>query len=424
MKNMIKMSLATAVMMSVGTVSAQAAEEGISIFEDIKFKGQLRPRFEHLDNSGLNKSAGNILTNRTNLNLQAKLLGVEGLTATVEVNAVNDFSTLDQTTSQTGGTEVDAAKVSQANISYTSGDATGIVGRKTVNIDNQRFVGSVGWKQNFQTLDIVAGAYNTDKFNILAAYVYGVNAIGDAGNGTAGNLYTGGTASGETTSAVVNASFKAMDALKVTGYVYALGSHSNTYGVAATGGIPISEGIKLNYRAEFAKQTDASLETKSLGKPTNDSSYINIDVNTNISDFLVGLNYEVLGADKTDGATSVGGFQTPLATKHKFNGFADVFLGTPGQGLKDFNLMLGYKTKSFGLAKLIAHSFKSDEGSIDYGTEIDLLYKRAIPGVKGVTGLFKLASYQAGDSSANGNPAKQSNDVSKVWLMLDYKFSN
>lgn len=419
MKTTIKMSLATALVMSVGTVSVQA-EDSMSVLSDIKFKGELRPRYEYQDgsqNAGQDAlDAGHVLTNRTNLNIEAKLLEVDGLKATVELNSVNDFSTLDQS-SQVAGTEAAVAKVSQANIAYTSGDTTGMIGRKTLNLDNQRFIGSVGWKQNFQTLDLAAVAYNKDSLSVIGAYVYGVNAIGDAGNDTEGDIYGGGTASGETSSAVLNVGYKVADELKVTGYAYLLGSHSDTYGVALTGKAPLSEGVKLNYRAEYAMQTDASLETKSAGKPKNDSSYINLDVNTNIEGILLGLNYELLGADETTG-TGIGGFQTALATKHKFNGFADQFLGTPGAGLQDLNLMVGYKAVGFGTAKAIYHTFDSDKGSVNYGSELDLLYANKIASFKGVTGLLKAAFYSGGDLAGG-----KSNDVTKIWAMLDYKFS-
>ena len=43
------------------------------------------------------------------------------------------------------------------------------------------------------------------------------------------------------------------------------------------------------------------------------------------------LGYEVLEGSGTAGES----FQTPLATLHKFNGWADQFLLTPGTGLQD-----------------------------------------------------------------------------------------
>jgi len=90
-----------------------------------------------------------------------------------------------------------------------------------------------------------------------------------------------------------------------------------------------------------------------------------------------------------------------------------MFLGTPTDGLVDLNGMIGYKSAGFGVAKVIYHDFSSDEGSIDYGTDLDALYKNKIPGVKGLSGLIKGAWYSADQLAV---------DTTKVWAMLNYKF--
>lgn len=418
MKIAIKVSLACVVMMSVGTTGAQA-EEGMQILSDLKFKGQLRPRYEFTDSEASTNSAGNSLTNRSRLNIEAGLFELESVRATIELNAVNDFKTLEQSTHQSAA-EADVAKMSQANIAYKADAFEGVIGRKTLNLDNQRFVGSVDWKQNFQTLDLVSISYNTKRFELLTAYLYGVNAIGDAGNGEAGAVYTGSTASGETNSAIVNAGYGIADEVKLTAYGYLLGSHSDTYGLALSGNIA-GETAKFSYRAEYAMQAEPSLQTNDRTRNTNaDARYINLEASTDLNGFLAGLNYESLGANEGSGTAA---FQTPLATKHKFNGWADLFLVTPAAGLVDMNVMLGYKSKSFGTAKALYHRFESDEGSINYGSELDLLYTKAFAGLKNVTGMAKAGIYMAGDSQLFGNYAAQASDVTKFWLMLDYSFS-
>src|SRR3546814_15260492 len=55
--------------------------------------------------------------------------------------------------------------------------------------------------------------------------------------------------------------------------------------------------------------------------------------------FSLNGNYEVLGSD-----AGVFAFQTPLATLHKFQGWADLFLTTPSAGVRDLNFTL---TKKF-----------------------------------------------------------------------------
>ena len=419
MKKLMMSMVAAPLIMSSMVSVASAADDGFNILSDVKFKGEVRPRYEFKDNSGSALDAGNSFTNRTNLNIQGTLLEVDGLNATLELNAVNDLNTLDNVGQQTAG-EADVAKMSQANIAYTVSGVTGIVGRKTVNLDNQRFIGSVGWKQNFQTLDLAAVAYGNDNLSVLLAYVYGVNAIGDSGYGTKGQVYNGVTASGGTSSVALNVSYKIADPIKLTAYGYLLGSVSDTYGISATGDVKLDDSMKLDYRAEFAVQKDSSLEYDNLGpKSTNvDANYYNLDVGANLSGILLGANYEVLGAGN-DTAVN-GSFQTPLATKHKFNGWADQFLKTPAGGLQDLNLRAGYKAKDFGKVLAVYHMFSTDEemaGKSDLGSEFDAVYVNKIPGVSGLTGMVKAAFYSGGDV------ATYTDDQTMAWLMLDYKFA-
>jgi len=142
---------------------------------------------------------------------------------------------------------------------------------------------------------------------------------------------------------------------------------------------------------------------------TADADYYNIEATLNMSGFLVGAKYEVLGAGNGGNAA----FSTPLATLHGQNGWADMFLGTPDDGLVDVNGMIGYKSKGFGVAKVIYHDFSSDRGSTDYGTETDVLYKNKISAVKGLSGMLKASFYNADAYKV---------DTTKYWVMLDYKF--
>ena len=82
------------------------------------------------------------------------------------------------------------------------------------------------------------------------------------------------------------------------------------------------------------------------------------------------LGYESLGGD------GVVGFTTPLATLHKFQGFADVFLTTPAAGLEDLYGTISYswdgllKTDSVRLFATY-HEFESGLGDTDFGAEFD-----------------------------------------------------
>ena len=106
------------------------------------------------------------------------------------------------------------------------------------------------------------------------------------------------------------------------------------------------------------------------------------------------------------------GFSTPLATLHKFNGWADKFLGTPAVGLQDLYFTASAKV---GPGKLAAtfHKFDSDFESTDLGSELDLVYamkfgKNYNAGVKG-------AFYTQGDDNTP-------TDTNKIWVWFGTKF--
>ena len=76
------------------------------------------------------------------------------------------------------------------------------------------------------------------------------------------------------------------------------------------------------------------------------------------------------------GGTGAIGFSTPLATLHKFQGFADVFLTTPTSGVEDLYGGASYEVKDgpFGASAtlyVVYHDFESERGAVDFGREFD-----------------------------------------------------
>ena len=236
-------------------------------------------------------------------------------------------------------------------------------------------------------------------------------------------------------SVLLNASYKVNDMVKVTAYDYMLslenGSKTtnfaaDTYGVAFTGDV-LAAGAKIAYRAEYAQQGNSTFDTVNTNtEGKHDASYYNLDALANINGILAGAGYEFLsGSNGHDGNTA---FATPLATLHKFNGWADMFLATPLGGLCDASATLGYTAPGLGKAMVVYHDFETDvsmNGNSDLGSEWDMLYTNAIPGIKGLNGLIKAAFYDAGDvykKTGNTINYNYTQDVSKVWLEVDYKF--
>jgi len=414
MKNLVKTSLASAILFALGAMTAQAEEGGMPIMDNIKVKGELRPRYEMVDEDN-DKSNANAVTNRLVIGVNADLFGTDWLAGYAEMtdvhNANNNYnSTNNGQKDHSIVADPEQTRLTQSYLDFKLGKTLFRAGRQMVNLDNQRFVGAVGWRQMPQTFNAYALVNDSvENLNLLAAYVTQVNTVkaGDAD-------------SFQTSTVLLHADYKAMDALNLTAYGYLIGSLHDTYGIALTGKTALAGGTKVDYRVEYALQNDASMETASLGKPEADANYLNLQAGANMNGFLVGARYEVLsGTNGTDNKTA---FSTPLATLHGQNGWADRFLSTPGAGLVDMNIMLGYKTRGFGIAKVIYHDFSSDVGSINYGTELDLLYKNAVPGLKNVSGLLKAALYSGGDSVSSGNDPALATDKTVFWAMMDYKF--
>ncbi|MCB4746946.1 MAG: alginate export family protein [Sulfurovum sp.] len=382
-------------------------------------KGEIRPRYESVDVPNNGKEKAGASTNRLQLGVQIDLPQIKGLSTYFEGTNVSglgnywDLSTSTRDEMQFYQVVADPAqtRITQAYIDYAFGKTLIRAGRQGVNIDNQRFVGTVNWRQMPQTYDAVAVIDNSIKnLNLLAAYVGKVNTIFD--KESVKPVKSGFS----TASVILHAAYRLTPTLTLTAYDYLIKDITDTYGIAVTGNI--NEGpIKLNYRLEYAHQTNPTLTTPD--KITTDvinTNYHNIQANLNINHgFLIGVQHEVLEEDK-EGMSAP--FKTPLATLHAHNGWADIFLATPDDGLVDMNGMIGYKSNEFGLAKVIYHTFSSNMAGENYGTEIDMIYKNKIPVIKGLSGMVKASLFTKNDEFFDPKITK----TTKIWAMLDYKF--
>lgn len=391
-----------------GTVSA--AEEGMNIFDDIQFSGEIRPRYEMADVKDNGLDTANAYTARTRLALEGALFGVAGLNAKVGVTSVNNFGYNDYAPQDPNYDLIldpQQAMLSEGYVSYTAADTTLLGGRSFINLDDQRFIGTVGWRQMERSYDTATVINRSVKgLTLLGAWVYGYQGVN-------ANPTT------DTGSALLNINYKTGDALVVSLFDYMLADIHDTYGVRVSGVVPM-EGIKLDYAASYAMQTDATLDYALDDAPKIDASYYDLALGANIRGIIVGAEYEVLGKAQGD---STKGFTTPLATLHKFQGWADVFLGrtasSNNDGLADANAKLGYAAPGFGKVLGIYHKFDALSGTDkDLGSEIDVLYANKVPAVNNLNFLAKAAFYTKGDTGIGSDY-----DVTKVWAQLDYKFS-
>lgn len=391
---------------------AAAKDEGT----DARLIFDARYRYEHVDpDNALRTADANTL--RTRIGFQtAAWSGWSGL---AEVDNVTHLGPQHFNSTRNGRTayatvaDPDGTEFNQALVKYSGSKGGVTLGRQRINLDNQRFVGGVGWRQNEQTYDAALFQFRpTQKIALGYAYIDNINSVFGPDNDNANRT---NPANYEGRSHLLNVQVKLVPALTLTAYQYYLDLEN----VAVTATAPlgtlssVTTGLRGNgtlgawsYAVEMARQRDWADNPWDL-----DSDYVLAELGYKVTQVQLKAGYEKLGAG--DGAGNRA-FQTPLGTKHAFQGWADLFLATPVDGIQD--RYVGVTSPLWGgTAQAWYHDFIADRGSADYGRELDLSYAHPIPGVKGLAGLVKLASYRS-DAPA------LTVDTDKTWVQLQYTY--
>lgn len=394
MKNTLGLSISLLALGISSAFSLQANESSSSITEALtggEANVALRYRAEYVDrNDGSQEAKASTLKSR----ISYKTLAVEGFSATFEMdnNSVvfddnyNDGSVTD-TDSEAVVPDATYTEINQAYINYAAGDTNIRYGRQRLTLDNQRFIGAVGWRQNEQTYDAFTVVNKSlPETTITLANIYNVNTA------------TGGNIDGNDHQ-IYHLLNESIQGLKASAYYYDLKDMSDTAGIRLSGSTDLDD-LSILYTAEYAQQTtDDATE--------NDTDYMNLEAGLTLEGITAKLGYELQSSDK--GAVA---FSTPLGTNHAFGGWADQFLGTPAVGLKDQSLTLSSAKLGPNVA-LTYHQFDSDYGSTDFGNEIDLVISKKF--TENYSGLLKAAHFDARSDSGKV-------DTTKVWLQLEAKF--
>ncbi|MES2013351.1 MAG: alginate export family protein [Pseudomonadota bacterium] len=320
------------------------------------------------------------------------------------------------------------------------------LGRQQVNLDNVRFIGDIGFRQNMQVFDGVSVLNKSiPDTEIFAAHFDKVRQINTELR--SGNID------------IVNAKYRISPSESLVGYGYfvdvanlsqnngstaaastaaqggnGLGPNqdlpasksattdasSKTFGARLDGVRKIDDNWKVLYTAEYAKQ-----DNYQGGSSFIDAHYFKLGGGAMYDVWSLRVDQEVLSSNH-----GKYGFQTPLGTNHLFQGWADQFLVTPRQGIKDtFVTFAG----SIEKAKLLAeyHVFKSDEkfatlnGQLGdkYGTEFDASV--AYPFTANVMGKLEYAKFMEDDvygtTTASTNTARKG-DKEIIWATAMYTF--
>jgi hypothetical protein len=398
-----KALLASAISTALLTVAVPAQAQSFTEFvKEGDIIAELRVRYEGVQEDNLKDDAV-AMTARTRLGYETAnvngfkvLAEYDHVTALQnEYNSKTDFGSDDKTKSVVA--DPATSDINRAQISYKSDEFGATLGRQRIIFDNARFVGNVGWRQNEQTYDAVRIDLTAIK-DLNATYVY-MNQVND--------IFFNDK---EADNHLLNLGYNTPVG-KVVTYAYLLKDKStdneqthDTFGLSFKGKTNANN-VGLLYAAEYATQTQNS---GASGTKDNDAVYTFVEGGVKVSGISLLAGMEVLGGDG-DYA-----FETPLATKHAFNGWADKFLSTNAStaknGLADTYAKI--VTKVAGI-KLLAvyHDYSSDKDSVDLGSEINLLAAKKFD--QNFSAGIKFAQYSAGDAGT---------DADKLWVWGEVKF--
>lgn len=298
-----------------------------------------------------------------------------------------------------------------AQLQYRTPAMTVTGGRQRIALDDERYVGNIAFRDNAQTFDAVrveAGPVPGVKLDI--SYAWSVRTIwGVEGQGARPQAIGG-------TNLFANLSWKSPVGT-LTGFAYLIDQNamavqnfrlsSQSYGVRLAGAQKIGDRASIAYQASYGVQSDWQRNPNDYR-----AAHWLVDAALVLGPAKLIAGREVLGAD---GGTPFTSFQFPLGTNFKFQGWADKFLSTPPNGVRDLYGGGGIGWPKIGpfsevAIRAVYHRFDSDRLAIRYGDEVDLLASA------------KLGKYQMSVRYARYDANAFAADTQKAWLQLDWAF--
>ena len=298
------------------------------------------------------------------------------------------------------------AELNQLWLSYNGIPDTIIKGgRQRIKFDDDRYIGNVGWRLMETTFDSVLVTHvNQQLFGLV------INA------GYIGNVQTFTDTTENINAPILNVSYKLGDYGNIIGYGYWLDyiekenyeKSNETYGLRLTNfqkpgdTLPITENLGVVYTAEWAHQ-----QNYGHGQTPYEADRINL------MGGLTAWNVTLQGAmEQLNGYGKDKHFDTPLGTNHAFQGWADLFLTTPDNGIRDvFGTAHVLLNRGNVVLTGVYHDFSDDTGGIHYGDEWDF------------QALWKLGKhYSVLAKYANYSADKFGTDTQKIWVQGNISF--
>ena len=249
----------------------------------------------------------------------------------------------------------DGTAIHRAFVRWQGHGITVQAGRDELLFGDQRFVGNVGWRQHGQSFDgLSVRAPLGAQWKLSYAFLESVQRINRATDELSGHLLAlegdlGGAGKLLLHAERLDYESPARRALS-----------SLTWGAEWSGVETFAAGRFL-WELEAAAQRDAAKNPRPI-----DAGYFFASAGWGWRGWTARAGWERL-----EGSARKGQFNTPLATLHKFNGWADRFTATPIDGLDDRYLQLDGQRGAWSWT-LAAHDFAAGTGGASYGRELDL----------------------------------------------------
>ncbi len=362
-----------------------------------------RLRYESVSQDGLNDA--DALTLRTRLGYETRAFN--GFTLLAELEGVaqltDDFNdTVNGNTAFATVPDPEAFEINRLQVTWAGAQGRRIVaGRQRIILNNARFVGNVGFRQNEQAFDalrIEARPFEHAAFT----YVYIDNVRRIFGDDSAQGEW-------DSDSHVLQADVDLpLGRLSAYGLLLdfqnASAQSSQTYGLRWSNEWQAGS---FHPRLTLEAATQSDYRGNSAGF---DLGYQHAEIAVRQDRWTVTAGGERLEGD------GVRGFSTPLATLHAFQGWADVFLATPPDGVRDLYAGVSYATGPWPAQQpviftVVAHDFADDGGSVDFGSELNASVRLS---------LNERVSLEAKAAMFEGEDPRFT-DRTKFWFAVEYR---
>jgi Alginate export len=395
------------------------SQDSASIILGGKLIFEMRPRYESVDQTGVVNDASSA-TLRTRLGWET--LAWRGIKALIEVEDVSQIGTEDYNTTLNGRTafpvvaDPDVTEINRAQLTWSNGpNLTVVAGRQRINLDDQRFIGGIAWRQDEQTYDGVKIDFGVQKLRGSYTFFSRVNRIFAEALDWEGDSH------------LLNLNYAISEPLKLQAFYYDLDfggtgktaanlTAARNASTATTGGRisgKVWAGlIGVSYGLTLAQQKDTGANPVKV-----DLGFSSAELIGAFDIYTVRLGYEIAEGD------GVRNFVAPLGTAHAFQGWADAFeINTATSlpnGVEDLNLTVNLrprwrKDNFFNLDFTIRyHEFQTQRTGINIGTELNAQFTASF--TPQLSMIAKAASFDGTDLP--GSFA----DRTKVWIGLEYR---